>query len=254
MMPRASYRDSHRRVGPRRGLPREELKAPLDRRNRKCNRVLLATRCNPLRPNWHQDANPAVRSNLARLEAPCAVVIRRPLRGRATSSKSGAPRADLRGKLTLVSSGYCTAIFALYIQSHRFLSNMDTVSIHGNGTRPYVSPESHAKLSQHSPADEQDWSGEGSSGDEAIQASGGTKRKRPLSVSCEICKQRKVSSNAYVSRLLWFASACRCRRRVTRELATQRDPRDPAYRFHPQSTCRSKMKQLFELASASDMC
>ncbi|KAJ4358103.1 uncharacterized protein N0V89_002682 [Didymosphaeria variabile] len=70
---------------------------------------------------------------------------------------------------------------------------MDTPSVNGNGARPYASPESHAKLSQHSPTDEQDgWSGEGSSGDEAIQASGATKRKRPLSVSCEICKQRKV--------------------------------------------------------------
>lgn len=97
---------------------------------------------------------------------------------------------------------------------------MDTASVNGNGTRPYASPESHAKLSQHSPTDEQDWSGEGSSGDEAIQASGATKRKRPLSVSCEICKQRKVSTTKHtVSRPLGAAIVCRC---VTGELATQR--------------------------------
>lgn len=64
----------------------------------------------------------------------------------------------------------------------------------GNAVQPYVSPE--AKLSQHSPTadDEHDnWSGEGSSGDEANRSqSGASKRKRPLSVSCEICKQRKV--------------------------------------------------------------
>lgn len=69
---------------------------------------------------------------------------------------------------------------------------MDTASVNGNGA--YASSDGHAKLSQHSPTEDPDgWSGEGSSGDEAIQASGATKRKRPLSVSCEICKQRKVS-------------------------------------------------------------
>ncbi|KAF1966648.1 C6 transcription factor-like protein [Bimuria novae-zelandiae CBS 107.79] len=68
---------------------------------------------------------------------------------------------------------------------------MDSALVNGNGV--YVGPEGHAKLSQHSPTEDHDgWSGEGSSGDEAIQASGATKRKRPLSVSCEICKQRKV--------------------------------------------------------------
>jgi hypothetical protein len=75
---------------------------------------------------------------------------------------------------------------------------MDAASLTSNGARPYASPESHAKLSQHSPTDEQDgWSGDGSSGDEAIQAGGGSKRKRPLSVSCEICKQRKVSTTKH---------------------------------------------------------
>ncbi|KAJ4292564.1 hypothetical protein N0V90_009227 [Kalmusia sp. IMI 367209] len=71
---------------------------------------------------------------------------------------------------------------------------MDAASVNGSASQPYASPDGHAKLSQHSPTDEQDvWSGEGSSGDEATRSqSGAIKRKRPLSVSCEICKQRKV--------------------------------------------------------------
>lgn len=70
---------------------------------------------------------------------------------------------------------------------------MDTASANGNGT--YASSDGHAKLSQHSPTDDHDgWSAEGSSGDEVVQPSGATKRKRPLSVSCETCKQRKASS------------------------------------------------------------
>lgn len=65
-----------------------------------------------------------------------------------------------------------------------------------NGVQTYVSPD-NSKLSQHSPTadDEHDnWSGgEGSSADEANRSqSGAAKRKRPLSVSCETCKQRKV--------------------------------------------------------------
>ncbi|KAF2177638.1 hypothetical protein K469DRAFT_602427 [Zopfia rhizophila CBS 207.26] len=61
----------------------------------------------------------------------------------------------------------------------------------------YVSPDSTAKLSQHSPIaddDHENWSqGEGSSADEAHRSqNGASKRKRPLSVSCETCKQRKV--------------------------------------------------------------
>lgn len=61
----------------------------------------------------------------------------------------------------------------------------------------YVSPDSNAKLSQHSPTADDDhdhWSaGEGSSADEGNRSqSGASKRKRPLSVSCETCKQRKV--------------------------------------------------------------
>ncbi|KAH7080005.1 C6 transcription factor-like protein [Paraphoma chrysanthemicola] len=57
-----------------------------------------------------------------------------------------------------------------------------------------ASPNGTSKLSQHSP-DAPSWSDEGSSGDEAVDRSqSGTsgKRKRPLSVSCETCKTRKV--------------------------------------------------------------
>ncbi|KAF2637391.1 C6 transcription factor-like protein [Massarina eburnea CBS 473.64] len=56
----------------------------------------------------------------------------------------------------------------------------------------YASPDGNAKLSQHSPTDEQDtWSAEASSADDNRSA-GTLKRKRPLSVSCETCKARKV--------------------------------------------------------------
>ncbi|KAF2677094.1 hypothetical protein K458DRAFT_320653 [Lentithecium fluviatile CBS 122367] len=66
---------------------------------------------------------------------------------------------------------------------------MNASPSYGNAVQPaYSSPDSSAKLAQQSPADEHDWSGEGSSGEEER----GSKRKRPLSVSCEICKQRKV--------------------------------------------------------------
>lgn len=66
-----------------------------------------------------------------------------------------------------------------------------------HGGPSYVSPDSNSKLSQHSVThdDEHDkWSdGEGSSQDEGNRSQNGTsKRKRPLSVSCETCKQRKV--------------------------------------------------------------
>lgn len=73
---------------------------------------------------------------------------------------------------------------------------MDTASANGNVAyaSPEGLPESHPKLSHRSPIEDHDgWSGEGSSADEATQPNGATKRKRPLSVSCEICKQRKVS-------------------------------------------------------------
>ncbi|ORY12389.1 C6 transcription factor-like protein [Clohesyomyces aquaticus] len=69
---------------------------------------------------------------------------------------------------------------------------MDLTSANAQG-QTYVSPDSNAKHSQRSPTadDEQDnWS---SSGDEAARSQNGSaKRKRPLSVSCETCKQRKV--------------------------------------------------------------
>ncbi|KAF2476045.1 uncharacterized protein BDR25DRAFT_278813 [Lindgomyces ingoldianus] len=57
----------------------------------------------------------------------------------------------------------------------------------------YVSPDSNAKLSQHSPTGDDDHDNWSSSADEANRSQNGTaKRKRPLSVSCETCKQRKV--------------------------------------------------------------
>ncbi|KAF2030514.1 C6 transcription factor-like protein [Setomelanomma holmii] len=60
--------------------------------------------------------------------------------------------------------------------------------------QPVTSPNGTAKLSQHSP-DAHSWSDEGSSGEEAVdrsQSGASSKRKRPLSVSCETCKTRKV--------------------------------------------------------------
>ena len=59
----------------------------------------------------------------------------------------------------------------------------------------YVSPDT-AKLSHRSPTADDDhdhWSAGDSSADEAARSqSGASKRKRPLSVSCELCKTRKV--------------------------------------------------------------
>lgn len=66
---------------------------------------------------------------------------------------------------------------------------MDTSAAH----QQTASPNGTAKLSNHSPGDAHDWSGEErSSDDEANDRSqGGTwnKRKRPLSVSCETCSK-----------------------------------------------------------------
>src|SRR2546423_1562901 len=62
-------------------------------------------------------------------------------------------------------------------------------------TQPYVSPDSHSKQQSSGVDDDPDnWSqGDGSSGDDVGKAANGAlKRKRPLSVSCETCKQRKV--------------------------------------------------------------
>ena len=62
------------------------------------------------------------------------------------------------------------------------------------GLQHVASPNGTSKLSQHSP-DAHSWSDEGSSGDEAVdrsQSGTSSKRKRPLSVSCETCKTRKV--------------------------------------------------------------
>lgn len=99
----------------------------------------------------------------------------------------------------------CTSMAAPRAPS---LSTMDLTApaAHGlHGVQPYVSPDTHAKASQHSPTQDDDhhdhhdhghWSaGEGSSADDgtARSQSGAVKRKRPqLSVSCETCKQRKV--------------------------------------------------------------
>jgi hypothetical protein len=65
---------------------------------------------------------------------------------------------------------------------------MEPTSFNGAGHPVYASRETSVKLPQQSPGgDEQDWSGDSSAEEER-----GSKRKRPLSVSCEICKQRKV--------------------------------------------------------------
>ncbi|KAF1998586.1 hypothetical protein P154DRAFT_438710 [Amniculicola lignicola CBS 123094] len=79
---------------------------------------------------------------------------------------------------------------------------MELASSHA-AVQQYVSPEGHSKLSQHSATadddndnDNDNWSQEGSSADEANRSQGGSaKRKRPLSVSCETCKTRKVKCN-----------------------------------------------------------
>ncbi|KAJ4366112.1 hypothetical protein N0V83_007747 [Neocucurbitaria cava] len=66
-----------------------------------------------------------------------------------------------------------------------------TVGNNGAAHQHVASPDGTAKLSHHSP--EEAWSAEESSADEAANRSqSGTKRKRPLSVSCETCKHRKV--------------------------------------------------------------
>ncbi|CAI6339652.1 unnamed protein product [Periconia digitata] len=77
------------------------------------------------------------------------------------------------------------------------LLTLPFASIMDESSQPYGSPQGLRKLSHHSPAADDDpdnWSAEGSSGDEASrsQNGGSSKRKRPLSVSCETCKQRKV--------------------------------------------------------------
>lgn len=79
---------------------------------------------------------------------------------------------------------------------------MNAPSSHPQMSTMDASPDhDHGKLSQHSPPADDDhdhcqWSageGEGSSADEASRSqNGSSKRKRPLSVSCETCKQRKV--------------------------------------------------------------
>ncbi|KAF1851606.1 uncharacterized protein K460DRAFT_413149 [Cucurbitaria berberidis CBS 394.84] len=66
-----------------------------------------------------------------------------------------------------------------------------TVGNNGATNQHDGSPNGDSKLSHHSA--EEPWSAEESSADEATNRSqSGTKRKRPLSVSCETCKQRKV--------------------------------------------------------------
>ncbi|OCK78288.1 hypothetical protein K432DRAFT_406598 [Lepidopterella palustris CBS 459.81] len=73
---------------------------------------------------------------------------------------------------------------------------MEMSAVTGGG-QVYVSPESNTKHSQHSPPDDENdnWSvGNVSSpgGGAADGQNGSAKRKRPMSVSCELCKQRKV--------------------------------------------------------------
>ncbi|KAF2277850.1 uncharacterized protein EI97DRAFT_465967 [Westerdykella ornata] len=75
---------------------------------------------------------------------------------------------------------------------------MDT-SHSQHAVKAYVSPDTNSKPSRHSPRADDDndhdqWSaGDASSGDDISRSqTGAAKRKRPLSVSCETCKQRKV--------------------------------------------------------------
>lgn len=59
-----------------------------------------------------------------------------------------------------------------------------------------VSPNGTAKLSNHSPEQAHDWSGDDHSSDDdrAGQSSASNKRKRPLSVSCETCSELRVAT------------------------------------------------------------
>ncbi|KAF1830296.1 hypothetical protein BDW02DRAFT_507858 [Decorospora gaudefroyi] len=88
---------------------------------------------------------------------------------------------------------------------------MDASATHQQTT----SPNGTAKLSHHSPEDAPDWSGdERSSDDDAhdrSQSGASNKRKRPLSVSCETCKQRKVKCDRASPACSWCMknhSAC----------------------------------------------
>ncbi|KAF1946801.1 hypothetical protein EJ02DRAFT_335404 [Clathrospora elynae] len=75
-----------------------------------------------------------------------------------------------------------------------------------------ASPNSTSKLSHHSPEDAHDWSG--SSEEEAndrSQSGRSNKRRRPLSVSCETCKLRKVKCDRGAPACSWCLknhSAC----------------------------------------------
>lgn len=76
---------------------------------------------------------------------------------------------------------------------------MDLAAVNPHGGQPssYASPDTTSKQSQHSGAPDDDhdnWSAaEASSADDGNRSqAGAAKRKRPLSVSCETCKQRKV--------------------------------------------------------------
>ena len=69
---------------------------------------------------------------------------------------------------------------------------MDLTTATGAG-QTYVSPDSNPKHFQQSPVDDDqnNWSGADASSPEGAEE-GSSKRKRPMSVSCELCKQRKV--------------------------------------------------------------
>ena len=59
-----------------------------------------------------------------------------------------------------------------------------------------ASPNGTAKLSNHSPEQAHDWSGDDRSSDDdrAGQSSASNKRKRPLSVSCETCSKLRAAA------------------------------------------------------------
>ncbi|OAL54190.1 hypothetical protein IQ07DRAFT_629291 [Pyrenochaeta sp. DS3sAY3a] len=89
-----------------------------------------------------------------------------------------------------------------------------TAGNNGIAHQQVASPNGTSKLSHHSPDDGHDWSAdEGTSADEANRSQSGApnKRKRPLSVSCETCKSRKVKCDRQTPACGWCLknhSAC----------------------------------------------
>lgn len=114
-----------------------------------------------------------------------------------------------RGVLGVEVSGGTTPTLqsATHVSHPRIQTPMDAPAANNHGGQAYVSPDTNSKLSQHSVTqddehDQDHWSG--SSADEANRSqSGASKRKRPLSVSCETCKQRKVKCDRNLPACGW---------------------------------------------------